>query len=224
VQCAINAAAGQRKSKMPVSTRSYAIAAISIVAIGLVATYAVTRNGGADRFAECRSSKVAGAATIGGPFALVDENARLVTDRDVITGPSLVYFGYTFCPDICPADTARNAEAVDALEEMGYSVTPVMISVDPGRDTPEVLKEWTDYIHPRMLGLTGSPEQIRDVAKTYKTFFKVPEDTSDEYYLVDHMTQTYLMFPETGFAEFFSREDSAEDIARRTACFIEAAK
>ncbi|MDH5452995.1 MAG: SCO family protein, partial [Paracoccaceae bacterium] len=165
-----------------------------------------------------------GAATIGGPFALVDENARLVTDRDVITGPSLVYFGYTFCPDICPADTARNAEAVDALEEMGYSVTPVMISVDPGRDTPEVLKEWTDYIHPRMLGLTGSPEQIRDVAKTYKTFFKVPEDTSDEYYLVDHMTQTYLMFPETGFAEFFSREDTAEDIARRTACFIEAAK
>ena len=209
---------------MPVSTRSYAIAAISIVAIGLVATYAITRNGGADRFVECRSSKVAGAATIGGPFALVDENARLVTDRDVITGPSLVYFGYTFCPDICPADTARNAEAVDALEEMGYSVTPVMISVDPGRDTPEVLKEWTDYIHPRMLGLTGSPEQIRDVAKTYKTFFKVPEDTSDEYYLVDHMTQTYLMFPETGFAEFFSREDTAEDIARRTACFIEAAK
>ncbi|MCB2135989.1 MAG: SCO family protein [Rhodobacteraceae bacterium] len=209
---------------MPVSTRSYAIAALSVAAIGLVATYAAIQNGGADRFANCRASKIAGGGAIGGPFSLVDENGRLITDRDVITGPTLVYFGYTFCPDICPTDTARNAEAVDALEEMGYDVKPVFISVDPGRDTPEVLKEWTDLVHPRLLGLTGSPEQIAAAAKAYRTYYKVPEDTSDEFYLVDHMTQTFLMLPETGFVEFFSRDDTPESIAERTACFIDAAR
>lgn len=207
---------------MPVSTRSFALAAISVVAIGLVATYAVTRYAASDRYAACRASNVAGAASIGGPFTLIDEDGRRVTDRDVLTTPSLVYFGYTFCPDVCPTDTARNAEAVDALEEQGYEVTPVFISVDPERDTPAVLKEWTDYLHPRMIGLTGTPEEIAAVAKAYRTYYKVPEDRSDEYYLVDHMTQTYLMLPETGFVEFFNREMSAEEMASSVACFLDS--
>lgn len=209
---------------MPISTESYAVAAISAVAIGLVAIYAISLNGNDDKFAKCRTSKiVGGAGSIGGEFTLTDENGRTVTDQDVLGAPSLVYFGYTFCPDICPTDTARNAEAIDALEEKGYEVTPVFITVDPGRDTPEVLKEWTDYVHPRMIGLTGTAEQIASVAKQYRTYFKVPEDTSDEYYLVDHMTQTYLMLPEYGFVEFFSREATPEDIANQAACFIDAA-
>ena len=181
---------------MPVSTRSYAIAAASVAAIALVSIWAYTRNGGADPFAPCRQGVVSGGATIGGPFSLTDEEGREVTDKDVLKGPSLVYFGYTFCPDICPADTARNAEAIDALEERGYEVTPVFISVDPNRDTPEVLKEWTDYIHPRMIGLTGTPAEIASVAKAYRSYYKVPEDTTDPYYIVDHTTQTYLMLPD----------------------------
>lgn len=99
-----------------------------------------------------------------------------------------------------------------------------MISVDPARDTPEVLKEWTDYIHPRMIGLTGSPEEIAAVAKEYRTYYKVPENPTDEFYIVDHMTQTYLMLPGYGFVEFFTRDTTPEDIADRTACFIEAAR
>jgi len=208
---------------MPVSTRTYAIAAVSVTVIGLVAMYAVNRNGGADRFAPCREGVVGGSGTVGGPFTLTDENGKRVTDKDVLSRPSLVYFGYTFCPDICPTDTARNAEAVDALEEKGYEVTPVFISVDPGRDTPEVLKEWTDYIHPRMIGLTGTPEEIAAVAKEYRTYYQVPEDKSDPYYIVDHMTQTYLMLPEYGFVDFFTREISPEDMADRAACFLDAA-
>ena len=74
-----------------------------------------------------------------------------------------------------------------------------------------------------MIGLTGTPEQITAAAKAYKTIFRVPEDTSSDDYLVDHMTQTYLMFPETGFVEFFSRDDTAEEIAKTTACYIDAA-
>lgn len=208
---------------MSVSTRSFAVAAASVAAVALVAVYAVTRNDVSDRFASCRQGVVGGGATIGGPFTLTDENGQRVSDADVLSGPSLVYFGYTFCPDVCPADTARNAEAIDALEEIGHEVTPVFISVDPGRDTPAVLKEWTDYIHPRMIGLTGTPEEISAVAKSYRTYYQVPADTTDPYYLVDHMTQTYLMLPGHGFVEFFSRDDSPEAIAGRAACFIEAA-
>lgn len=209
---------------MAVSTKSYAVAAVSVAAIFMIAVYQYTQNGGDDRFASCRSSAVSGGSgAIGGPFTLTDEDGRQVTDKDILTGPSLVYFGYTFCPDICPADTARNAEAIDALEDKGYDVTPVFISVDPDRDTPEALKDWTDYIHPKMIGLTGTPDQIASVAKAYRTYYKVPENPTDEYYIVDHMTQTYLMLPGHGFVEFFSREDTPENMANRTACFIDAA-
>lgn len=180
--------------------------------------------GSDDPFAPCRSSRIAGgAAAIGGPFTLMDENGERVTDKDILSKPALVYFGYTYCPDICPTDVARNAEAVDILEERGYEVTPVMISVDPGRDTPEVLKEWTDYLHPRMIGLTGTEAEIKAVAQSYKTFYKVPDDPEDGSYLVDHMTHTYLMLPGTGFAEFFNRDETAETLAEKAACFLDAA-
>ncbi len=200
--------------------RTYAIVAGLTVLTGisavLVAVYLPTL-----RADPCSGSRVAGGATIGGAFTLIDETGATVTDRDVLARPSLVYFGYTFCPDVCPLDAARNAEAVDILEEMGLDVTPVMISVDPGRDTPAVLAEWTDYIHPRMIGLTGSPEQIKAVGAVYRTYYKVPENPADDYYLVDHMTHTYLMLPDRGFADFFGRDVPAEEMARRVSCFLE---
>lgn len=208
---------------MTISTRSYAIAGTAAAAILIIGTYAMTSRSG-DQFADCRASRImGGAGAIGGAFTLTDETGATVTDVDILAKPSLVYFGYTFCPDVCPFDTARTAEAIDALDEMGYEVTPVFISVDPGRDTPEVLAEWTDYIHPRMIGLTGTPEQIKAVAAAYKTFYKVPENPTDEYYLVDHMTQTYLMLPGHGFVEFFSRDVTPEAMAASVSCFIDAA-
>lgn len=210
---------------MGLSSGRLAIAAGATVVIGLVATYSLTRKSGLDAFEACRASRVVGGtATIGGPFTLTDENGSRVTDKDVLSKPSLVYFGYTFCPDVCPTDVARNAEAVDILEEQGRDVTPVFISVDPGRDTPEALKEWTDFLHPRMIGLTGTPEELKGVAQTYKTFFQVPDSPADDTYLVDHMTQTYLMLPDQGFVEFFSREATPDEIAARTSCFIDAAE
>jgi len=207
---------------MPLSTRRIAIASAATVVIAIVAMIGLTHKRSADAFAACRTTKVSGAARIGGPFTLTDEDGRRVTEKDVLSKPSLVYFGYTSCPDICPTDIARNAEAVDALEEQGYDVTPVFISVDPRRDTPEVLKEWTGYMHPRMIGLTGTPDEIKAVAAEYKTYFNVPDKPADENYEVDHMTQTYLMLPKTGFAEFFTRDETAEAVAEKTACFLDA--
>ncbi len=175
-----------------------------------------------DAFAKCNTASIAGgSAAIGGPFTLVDEAENTVTDVDVFTRPSLVYFGYTFCPDVCPMDTARNADAVDILAERGYDVQPVFISIDPERDTPEVVGEFTDYLHSDMLGLTGSLEQVKVASQAYKTYFK-RQPSEDEFYFVDHSTFTYLVMPETGFAEYFRREVEPEQMADTVACFMDA--
>ena len=174
-----------------------------------------------DRFAQCRSATVAGGSgAIGGPFTLMDTDGKTVTDKEVLAKPALVYFGYSFCPDVCPMDNARNAEAVDLLAAKGYDVTPVFITIDPARDTPAVVKQFTANFSPKMVGLTGTQEQIAAASKAYKTYFK-KQDTGDQYYLMDHSTFTYLMLPGTGFADFFGRDDTAEQMADRTACYIE---
>lgn len=171
-----------------------------------------------DAFAQCRSGQVGG-GSIGGPFTLVDGTGATVTDADVLTKPSLVYFGYTFCPDVCPLDNQRNAEAVDILEEQGFDVNPVFISIDPARDTPEVVADFAANLHPKMIGLTGTEEQVKAASQAYKTYYR-KQDGDDEFYLVDHSTFTYLMLPGIGFADFFKREETADQMASRVACFV----
>ncbi len=173
-----------------------------------------------DQFAQCRASTVAGGAgAIGGPFTLVNGKGETVTDRDVITEPSILYFGYTFCPDVCPLDVARNVVAVEILEEQGMSVTPVFISIDPERDTPEVVGDFAANMHDRMIGLTGSSEQVAAASKAYRTYYKA-QDGDEDYYLVDHSTFSYLVMPEHGFVEFFRREVSPEQMAETIGCFV----
>ena len=205
--------------------RNVTLLTVALVAVGLAGVWAYTRIApqSDDAFAQCRASAVAGgSATIGGPFTLVDENGATVTDQDVLgSTPALLYFGYTYCPDVCPLDAARNAEAVALLDERGYDVLPVFISIDPKRDTPEVLKEFTDYLHPRMLGLTGTPDQTDAASKAFRTYYRKQEG-DPEYYLVDHSTFSYLTLPEYGFVEFFRRDLPADQMADRMACFLDA--
>lgn len=204
-------------------TKTTAILAVAVAAAGLGWTgWQVWSARSADPFAQCRGGQVAG-GSIGGPFTLVDETGATVTDKDVINGPTLIYFGYTFCPDVCPLDAARNAEAVDILEEMGIEVTPLFISIDPRRDTPEVVAEFTDYMHPRMIGLTGSDEQVKAASQAYRTYYKA-QDATDEYYLVDHSTFTYFVMPDVGFVDFFKRETTPDEMAQRVSCFVAAAQ
>ena len=188
--------------------------------VGLVGgLFAYTQFAGPeDQFAQCRAGAVGG--DIGGPLSLVNGDGRAVTDKDVITKPSLVYFGYTFCPDVCPLDVARNSEAVDILEERGFDVTPVFITIDPERDTPEVVKDFAANLHPKMIGLTGSMEQVKAASQAYKTYFRKQASEDPEFYLMDHSTFTYLVLPETGFVDFFKRDETAEQMAERTACFL----
>jgi protein SCO1/2 len=199
------------------------LAGLAVVGLIGASVLYVLQPTGDDQFAQCRAGAVGGGA-IGGPFTLTDENGKTVTDKDVITGPTLVYFGYTFCPDVCPLDAARNAEAVDILESDGKIVTPVFISFDPERDTPEVLRDFTDAMHPRMVGLTGTPDQVKAASAAYKTFYQKQVDGDPKYYLMDHSTFSYLMMPEVGFVDFFDRDISAANMAKKLSCFVDAAK
>ncbi len=202
-------------------TRLYATTAVAATLALLGGLFAYVQiNRSDDAFAECRQGQIAG-GDIGGPFTLVNTAGQAVTDAEVLTRPSLVYFGYTFCPDVCPFDMARNVEAVDLLAQRGIEVTPVFISIDPDRDTPKALADYAENMHPALVALTGSAEQVKAASQAYKTYFrKQPSD--DEYYLMDHSTFTYLMLPGTGFVDFFRRELTSVQMAESVACFVKA--
>ena len=200
-----------------------ATAAAGVVVVALAGTYLATTllGRGDDPFAQCREGAVAGGA-IGGPFELVSETGETVTDAEVITEPSILYFGYTFCPDVCPLDTMRNAQAVDILAERGISTTPVFITIDPARDSVEVVGRFTDNFHDKMIGLTGTDDQVAAASKAYKTYYRRGEG-DDAFYLMDHSTFSYIVLPGHGFVDFIRREDTPEDVADRVACIAEAA-
>ena len=203
-------------------TRIIAIAAAALAVLVLAGTYVITQlSRPDDLFAQCDGGAVAG-GDIGRPFELLDKAGATVTDTDVITEPSLVYFGYTFCPDVCPLDMTRNAETVDILAERGQSVTPVFITIDPERDTPEVVGEYAEVMHEKAIGLSGSAEQVDAASKAYKTYYK-RQPGDDEFYLVDHSTFTYLTLPDHGTVGFFRRDMGPEQLADAVGCFVEAA-
>ena len=195
--------------------RIAALTAVVVVGAGLTSMVLLT--GGRDT-GECQAGAVAG--DLGGPFTLVNGAGETVTDREVITQPSLIYFGYTYCPDVCPLDVDRNAAAVEILEERGQFVTPVFITIDPARDTVDVVRDFAAAMHPRMIGLTGTDEQIAAASKAYRTYYSAHPAVDGEY-LVDHTTFSYLVTPEKGFVEFFRRELTPEQMADRIGCFVD---
>jgi cytochrome oxidase Cu insertion factor (SCO1/SenC/PrrC family) len=153
-------------------------------------------------------------SAIGGPFRLVDQDGKTVTDADLKGKWSLVYFGYTHCPDACP--TALNDIAI-ALDELGpkrSAVRPVFITVDPERDTPEVLKAYVTAFDAPILALTGTPEEVAQAAKGYRVFYaKHPEAGGD--YSMDHSSVIYVMDPEGRFTASFTHQSSPEELAER---------
>lgn len=174
--------------------------------------------------AQCGGSAVAGGLdAFGTDFVLTREDGVRVTQDEVFDKPSLLYFGFTFCPDVCPLDAARNAEAEALLTEQGRDVQTVFITVDPRRDTPEVLADYTEMFSDRMVGLTGSDEEIAAVNKGWRNYFKLNDEEDKEFYLVDHMTNTYLVMPGNRTVEFFSRDTAPERIAETVACHMDAA-
>lgn len=160
----------------------------------------------------------ASGSDIGGPFTLTTHEGETITADELIDGPTLIYFGYTWCPDVCPMDTQRMVDAVMQLEARGIEVDPVFITVDPARDDVESLSYYADAYHPRMTALTGSAEAIRAAAGEYKVYYSAGEAEGDENgYLVNHTAYTYLMTPD-GLAAMFRNgtppDAMADEVAR----------
>jgi protein SCO1 len=140
-------------------------------------------------------------ASIGGPFTLVDQDGRQVSDTDFAGRYRLVYFGFTYCPDVCPVDLQLIGQGLRQLEKsdpgIAAKVQPIFISVDPERDTPDVLKEYVAAFHPRLIGLTGTPDQIAEVAKRYGVYYMKEEAEGASDYLVNH-SRVAMLFGPTG--------------------------
>lgn len=162
-------------------------------------------------------SQSTGKVNIGGPFQLTDHTGKAVTDETYRGKYMLVYFGYTFCPDVCPTSLSIMADALDLLTpEQLDKVVPIFVSVDPDRDTPEVLADYVPNFHDNMIGMTGTHAQVKAVSRAYKTYFaKVNEDDPDGNYLMDHSSITYVMGPDGLYAAHFGHATPAEQMAKR---------
>jgi protein SCO1/2 len=155
---------------------------------------------------------------VGAPFTLVDQYGRSRSDTDFRGSYMVVYFGYTFCPDVCPTGLMKIADALGAFEkrdpERAGRVVPIFITIDPARDTEDILKDYAANFSPRLVALTGAPGALRDVAYAYGVFFaKVPGSDRDNY-LMDHTSFTYLMGPDGRYITHFESDVTAEDLVR----------
>lgn len=156
-------------------------------------------------------------ARIGGPFTLVGENGQSVSDTQFVGQYRIVYFGYTFCPDICPVDLRNLMLGLKAFEktdvERAGRVQPLFITVDPARDTPAILTEYTNAFHQRLIGLTGSEAQLEATKKAFAVFATKGEDKGNGAYLVDHSRVAYLFGPKGEPIAILSHDGSPQVIA-----------
>jgi protein SCO1/2 len=159
------------------------------------------------------------AVTIGGPFTMTDSNGRAVTDKDFLGKYMLLFFGFTSCPDVCPTEMQNITNALDILGPAGADIVPVLVTVDPERDTPEVMAEYTKKFSDRIVGLTGTKEQIAGIAKAYRVYYgrvdakDVPADHQSGAYAMDHSSFLYLMGREGEFRRVFASNIDASELA-----------
>jgi protein SCO1/2 len=157
-----------------------------------------------------------GKALVGGPFELVDHTGKTVTDKDFRGRFMLVYFGFTLCPDVCPSGLQVMAAALDQVGAKAEKIVPLFITVDPERDTPAQMAQYVASFHPRLIGLSGSPEQIAAAEKAYRVYAKkVTDDKSSAGYTFDHTSLMYLMDPKGDYVAHFTHATPVERIAER---------
>ncbi|MBS7811280.1 SCO family protein [Roseococcus pinisoli] len=154
-----------------------------------------------------------GGISLGGPFELTDQTGKAVTDRDYAGRWLLVYFGFTYCPDVCPTELGTMASALDAMGAEGEAVTPMLITIDPERDTVAAMADYVSRFHPRMQGLTGTPEQISAVARRYRVYYARVQRPEMTDYLMDHSSFIYLVGPDGRVRSLFRPEMTPEQIA-----------
>ena len=167
---------------------------------------------------------ITGRADVGGPFRLIDHTGKTVTEADFHGRYMLIYFGYSFCPDVCPTTLAVMAQALEKLGSKSQRIVPILVTIDPERDTPQVLADYMKAFGPTFVGLTGSVEAIKDAEKKFRVYaVKKPLDPSKGSggnYGVDHSSVLYLMGPDGKLVNFYdeavSPDDLAKDLRQRT--------
>lgn len=172
------------------------------------------------RFKEINKVQSIGEVAVGGPFFLVDQYGRPTSDADFRGKYMLIYFGFSYCPDICPRELKKMSEVLEKLENNGMmdQVVPLYITIDPWRDTVEMMRIYSKDFHPKLIGLTGTPSHVTQVAKSYRVYMNQAGD--DDEYLVDHSAILYLMGPNGKFAKFFSSTDTVDGVTKGIADLI----
>lgn len=166
---------------------------------------------------------VTGEALVGGPFALTDSSGAGVSDGDFAGRYMLIFFGYTYCPDVCPLALQKMSMALDMLsaEEIDLAaLQPIFISVDPARDTPAIMGEYVAAFHPDLMGLTGSAEDIAAVTKAYRVYYgrsagSESKESGGEDYMMDHSSVIFLMGPDGRYVDHFSAIATPGEMAER---------
>eukprot|EP00923_Selenidium_pygospionis_P036044 GHVN01063258.1.p1 GENE.GHVN01063258.1~~GHVN01063258.1.p1 ORF type:complete len:311 (+),score=55.93 GHVN01063258.1:431-1363(+) len=192
--------------------------------VGTVTYTIVERKKQRERIATANSEYV-GKPKLGGPWTLTDHNGKEVSDEDFRGKYQIVYFGFTYCPDICPQELEKQSEAVEILDKKyGEIIQPIMITVDPQRDTPEKLKEYCEEFHPRLMGFTGTPDKIKEVAKLFRVYFNTGIKSSEGDYLVDHSIISYIIGKDGKFVDFYGKNMTVLEIVKKLTDIIEGDK
>jgi protein SCO1/2 len=187
------------------------LAGLLVIALAVLLAWAATR---ADKPAAISGVvESIGVAQVGGPFALVDHTGKPRTDADFRGKYLLVFFGFTHCPDVCPTGLATVAQALEALGPAADRIVPAFVSVDPERDTPELLGGYVTAFSPRFVGLTGTAEQIAQVAEAYRVVYRKIDVRAPDAYSMMHSALFYLMGPDGKFVAHFGSGTSAEQMA-----------
>lgn len=186
--------------------------AVGLILVLLVATGAVWLGGGNARLADAGIG-IPGNVTVGGPFTLVDTTGKTVTDNDFRGRWMLVYFGYTFCPDVCPTELQAVAAGMDALGPLAAKVVPIFITVDPERDTQAAMADYVKLFDDRLVGLTGTAAQVAAAARSYRVYYAKSASKDASAYLMDHSSFLYLMGPDGSLRMLIKPGTSGADIA-----------
>lgn len=189
-------------------TRRIAFASLMIIAAAAIGTFALMSSSSLER------ATFTGEALIGGPFTMVSHTGETVTEKTFAGKPMLLFFGFTYCPDICPTELQVMAEALRQLDDKGNDIQPILVSVDPERDTPTVLASYVPAFGDRFIGLTGTAEQVKAMASAYRVYYaRVENKDAPDAYSMDHSSIIYLMGPDGKFLKHFTYTTDAKALA-----------
>ncbi|XP_068606236.1 protein SCO1 homolog, mitochondrial isoform X1 [Brachionichthys hirsutus] len=218
-----SSAGKEPKSSGPVTWKSLAVTfAIGGSLLGAMKYFKKEK----EELLEKERTRSIGRPALGGPFSLIDHNNKPAGSEDFLGRWVLIYFGFTHCPDICPDELEKMIEVVDRIDEIKSlpNLTPILITIDPGRDTTEALAAYVEEFSPKLIGLTGTPAQIEQVSRSYRVYYSPGPKDEDNDYIVDHTIIMYLVGPDGEFVEYYGQNRTSVEISNSVAAYMRKQK